>query len=291
MYPTNDKMKIILLATHTNPYFDNTFLSLTTSKIFPIILGQGEQWKGWKWRLEKYLDFCNELISQNVSKNELCIFLDAFDILCLRNDTVESFEKMFNNFNSDIVFSSEWWCMNKNNCGTTKRFKLKDEEMCFLKNKSIERKNYGDSIWTSTTITNFNVNAGFVCGKLYALQKMYSDILQEQEMSILAFNTFDDQKEISLWIDSEKSKTLKLNLDIEGILCKTVNVFDVSINETGKVPFFLHFPGPMLKIGLFPHYQETISKMKLLNSKTVNLFPLLVTIVYILVTIFIISTD
>jgi hypothetical protein len=288
-------MKIILLATHTNPYFENTLSSLTASGIFPSILGRGEKWKGWKWRLEKYLDFCNVLLSQNVSKNELCIFLDAFDILCLRKDTLESFEKKFNDFNSDIVFSSEWWCMNQKNCGTTRRFELKDEQLCLLKSKSkecIKCKNNADSIWTSTKITSFNVNAGFVCGKLYALQKMYSDILQEQENSF-SVNTFDDQKAISVWIDSKKSQTLKLNLDIEGILCKTVNVFDVSINETGKVPFFLHFPGPMLKLGLFPHYQETISKIKLLNSnsKTVNLFPIVVTILYILVTIFIISTD
>ena len=55
-------MKIILLATHTNPFFENTLSSLTTSGIVPSILGQGEKWKGWKWRLEKYLDFCNVIL-------------------------------------------------------------------------------------------------------------------------------------------------------------------------------------------------------------------------------------
>ena len=288
-------MKIILLATHTNPFFENTLSSLTTSGIIPSILGQGEKWKGWKWRLEKYLDFCNVLLSQNVSKNEVCIFLDAFDVLCLRKDTVENFEKLFHNFNSDIVFSSEWWCMNKKNCGITKRFSkklekhLKDEQLCVL--ESIESKN--NTIWTSTENTSLNVNAGFVCGKLHALQQMYSDILQEN--NLLVHTDFDDQKAISVWIDSKKSQTLTLELDIEGILCKTVNVFDVVINETGKVPFFLHFPGPMLKFGLFPHYQETISKIKHYNSennsKTLNLFPIMVTILSILVTIFILSTD
>jgi hypothetical protein len=246
-------MKVILLATHSTPSFENSKLSLKNANIEPHILGWREEWKGWKWRIELYKNFC-----ENQDKDEVLVFLDAFDTLCMRKDTRDNFEKAFRSYNADIVFSSEWWCGSKTNCGATKRFS--NPKLCLLEKH--ERK---------------YVNAGFVCGKASALFQMYSDLLV-QDFS-------DDQQAISFWIDSEKSSTISLALDTS-VLCRTVNVFDVE----GYYSFFVHFPGPMLKLGLFPHYRlygEQVLREQ--TFKTFDAFKSIFCLAYVLLVFFILS--
>lgn len=232
-------MKIVMLATHSTESLDNMIASLERARIHPVKLGWGEQWKGWKWRLEKYLEYCNLITKED--PEEILVFVDAFDVLCVRKDVNYNFHSAFNSFYSDIVFSSEWWCGSAKNCGATRKFnENQDKTMCFL---GLEKDSNDDN-------KNVNVNVGFVCGKARALAKMYSDIVA-QTKSLRA--DFDDQKAIADWIDSDLSRTLTLSLDRKGILCKTIHVYD-SVSSIDTIPFFVHFPGPMLKIGLFPHY-------------------------------------
>ena len=230
-------MKVLLLATHDGPLFQNMLASLKRAHIVPRILGWKQQWKGWKWRLEQYKHACEELMKDK--NDELVVIVDAFDALCFRSDTVLEFEKMFASFHADIVFSAEWWCANKKNCGKTNLFtSVSNETSCFL--------------------NDFNqyVNAGFVVGKAKNLFEMYSEILLSSNAE-----HFDDQLAISQWINNTSQK---IELDRMGLLCKTVHVFDNSFLM--HEPFFVHFPGPMLKLGLFPHYNKFLTKINL--SKT-----------------------
>jgi hypothetical protein len=246
-------MKVVLLATHSTPSFENSRLSLKVANIEPHILGWGQEWKGWKWRIELYREYCMQ------HENELLIFLDAFDTLCMRNDTSIFFEHAFNSYNADIVFSSEWWCGSNLNCGKTELFS--HPKLCLLEPK-----------------VRKYVNAGFICGKGSSLLQMYSDLLKSEFT--------DDQQAIASWIDSENSSRLTLALD-NSILCRTIHVFDSGASYS----FFVHFPGPMLKLGLFPQYQ-TYSKRVLQDHafKTFDASKSILLLFYVLLVLFIVST-
>lgn len=267
-------MKTLLLATHETPTFKNTIASLERGGITPHVLGFNQKWQGWKWRLEQYRNYCVALSKDY--PNELVVILDAFDVLCLRKDTFRRFESAFSSFEADIVFSSEWWCGSAKNCGVTLRFT--DPTQC-----EVPRENKV----TIKNMKNKNINVGFVCGKAYALASMYTSVLAQASGQ----DDFDDQRAIAAWIDSEVGRELKLSLDRSGVLCKTVHVFDTSSPDTQiSSPFFAHFPGPMLKMGLFPHYNfnaQTILKMS--SHKVLDLSPILFISLSLLIIIFIMS--
>lgn len=265
-------MKIVMLATHSTESLDNMIASVERARIHPVKLGWGEQWKGWKWRLEKYLEYCNIITKED--PNEILVFVDAFDVLCVRKDVNYNFDSAFKSFHSDIVFSSEWWCGSAKNCGSTHTFH--NGTMCLLNEMDLTNDN-----------KNVNVNVGFVCGKAHALAKMYSDVLAQTQASLL---DFDDQKAIADWIDSDLSKLLTLSLDRKGILCKTIHVLD-SVSTIDTIPFFVHFPGPMLKIGLFPHYN--LNARAILGEKAkplLDYYHLVFLFFCILVTSFVLSS-
>lgn len=234
-------MKIALLATHTSPAYENLIFSLctgvppnnlknlsslnnrveseknaTSAKLTKdnddvTILGNNETWKGWKWRCIKYLEFLSSL-----ENNELVVFCDAFDVLCLNNNMIE-FEEKFESFKADIVFSKEWWCGSPKNCGKTRIF-------------------------------DANVNAGFISGRAHALKSMYTEILSKH--FVIVDQNFDDQLEIAHWIDQNVKHTLKI--DTDELLCMTIHILDMNVSL--RKAHFAHFPGPLLKLGLFPHY-------------------------------------
>ena len=282
------KMKFVLLATHSTPHLQNTLASFALASVKPEVLGWNENWKGWKWRLEKYLDFCNTLINEKAQslknntttvdndKEEVVAFIDAFDVLCLRQDVYPNFENLFNSFKSDIVFSSEWWCGSSLNCGSTAKFS--DERTCLSIDRNLD----------INSKKNNKVNVGFVCGNVKSLAKMYSDVLNLSK-SIPSHNneSFDDQKAISQWVDSDLSTSLRLSLDRRGLLCKTVNVFDCL--EKKHKPFFAHFPGPMLKIGLFPHYNVNALSVLGQKAKLRDLYKFVYASICIIIITFIIS--
>jgi hypothetical protein len=89
-------MKVVTVATHNERYLDALVRSAEIHNVDLVLLGMGEQWKGWRWRLEKYCEFAKTL-----DPNELLIFTDAFDSLILR--PLDDFEHAFNTFDSKIV--------------------------------------------------------------------------------------------------------------------------------------------------------------------------------------------
>ena len=89
-------MKVVTVATHYERYLHALVRSAEIHNVDLVLLGMGEQWRGWKWRLEKYCEFARTL-----DPNELLIFTDAFDSLILR--PLDDFEHAFNTFDSKIV--------------------------------------------------------------------------------------------------------------------------------------------------------------------------------------------
>ena len=224
-------LHVVLLATHWTPSFQNAVSSLEANGFSYTVLGRGETWKGWKWRMSLYLKFCQEQVEDD---EKILVFMDAYDILC--NISITNFIHNFKMFHSSIVLSAEWWCGSSRNCGSTMKFKKSSPHS--------------------------NINAGFICGYSKALQKMYSDILSSYPENE---KDFDDQKAIANYVDEQNkhnqdvvnNNQLVISLDSNGVLCRTHNIFDSVFDirkEQQQLSSFHHFPGPMLKIGLFPIY-------------------------------------
>jgi hypothetical protein len=209
---------VAMVATHWTPTFENMRRSLHVNGFDYEILGWGEKWSGFQWRVDKYIEF---LSSQ--SPESFVIFVDAYD--CFANRKAADFEATFNAFGRPIVVGAEWFCASTKNCGKIDAWWKNNNRKKTFRNK---------------------VNAGFIAGYVGPLLEAYSWIRKN--------NFTDDQLGLSQWIDAYGHATVVL--DTSSALVYNCNIMDgFRRNQTA---FFLHFPGPLLKLGLFPQYNHSI---------------------------------
>lgn len=182
------------------------------------MLGYKEKWQGWKWRIEKYVEALKKCHDK-----ELVIFMDAYDVIAATDKSPTDFESAFYSFKRKIVVGCEWYCGNSKNCGNVE---------AWWKNHKIKKPPFRK-----------HVNAGGVAGYAKYLLKMYSWILNE--------NFEDDQLGVSQWINQPKN-IKKVALDFGSNLFYNAHILDGL--RAPMSPFFYHFPGPLLKLGLMPSY-------------------------------------
>lgn len=89
---------IITVATHIDGYLPLLKKWSESQEVEFVIVGFGEKWKGWKWRMEILL---NEL--EKYDKDQLILLVDGFDVIILA-DKEEIIDK-FNSYNTDILLS------------------------------------------------------------------------------------------------------------------------------------------------------------------------------------------
>lgn len=211
---------VCILATHWTPTFENCRRSLNVNNFNYALLGWGQTWKNWMWRVDHYVNFL-----KNQKSNQIVILLDAFDTIVTRDK--KDFVKNFLAFSKPAVIGSEWFCQSKHNCGYIKEW---------------WKKNGRKPAFRST------VNAGCVIG--------YANILLEIYSWIQTQNFDDDQKAISVWIDNFGSESVAI--DSGSTLIYNVHALDGF--QSNNSAFFHHFPGPLLKYGLFPQYNNVARK-------------------------------
>jgi hypothetical protein len=212
---------ILLLATEWNETLENSLSSLRKHDFKYEILASGQQWKGWKWRTQVYM---NALRHRKC--DEVIVFLDAYDTLCRKHSS--TFLKDFSSFSSDIVIGCEWYCGNKKNCGRVTAW--------------WEHRNY------SNLPSRQYVNAGCIIGKVSALTTMYTWISQQ------SFD--DDQLALAAWVDAHPHKC---SLDYGSSMVYNSHILDM--HKTPQTPYFLHYPGPLFKYRLFPRYNNDVKKV------------------------------
>ncbi|MCB8977579.1 MAG: hypothetical protein H6657_09180 [Ardenticatenaceae bacterium] len=72
----NQKMQVITVATHSQGYFPLLADTCRNNNIELVVLGWGERWKGFGWKLgllKKHFE--------SVSSNEIVLVLDGFDTI------------------------------------------------------------------------------------------------------------------------------------------------------------------------------------------------------------------
>ena len=93
-------MKIITVATHSQAYFPVLQESAKRHDITLVVLGWGQKWSGFGWKLQKLKDYIEFL-----PRDEIVVVLDAFDTLI--SAKVDELEKKFRKLNTPMLCASE----------------------------------------------------------------------------------------------------------------------------------------------------------------------------------------
>lgn len=220
-------LTIVLVATEWTETFENLRRSLHIFGYSYVVLGWGKKWQGWKWRSKLYLDF----IEQQNPKN-IFVFMDAYDTLATKHP--HQVLAAYHAYKKPLVIGAEWYCGNPKNCGNVQR-------------------------WWSRQATKQprkkHLNAGFVMGNASMLKNVYA---------WMASSTLeDDQLALSHWVNTFGDSIVALDTG-SALMC---NVHVVDGFGHLKTSCFHHFPGPLLKLGLFPQYNHACRKTLGIHSR------------------------
>jgi hypothetical protein len=73
-------MKVVTVATHPDRYFNSLLDSAKKNNIEITVLGMGEKWQGFKWKLTLMKEFL-----KNNNPYEIVVFIDAYDVIFLQD--------------------------------------------------------------------------------------------------------------------------------------------------------------------------------------------------------------
>lgn len=99
-------MRIITVATHSDGYMPVLNESCAKFGLHMDVLGAGQKWQGFVWRQRLIKQFLRDLVYNKLQRDELIVFVDAYDVLCLQNE--KTITERFAKFEKDIVLSSEF---------------------------------------------------------------------------------------------------------------------------------------------------------------------------------------
>lgn len=158
---------------------------------------------------------------QSLKSNSVVVMMDAYDTLAVKNES--ELYQSFHAFNVPVLVSSEWWPFGGNVgfLGT------------WWKNQLLKQSSYK------------YCNAGCIMGYSQSLVPLYTH----------SNKYADDQVGLADYMNSTYNL---IHLDSSSQIFQTVNWFDV--NTPSPSAFFHHYPGPMLKLGLFPQYSREARK-------------------------------
>lgn len=97
-------MRFVTVATDDQGYFPYLLKSCQRHGVVLDVLGWGQPWKGYNWRIELGLEYVNSL-----PENELVCFLDAYDVIICASahDIVKRFLQMCDKYDAKIITGFE----------------------------------------------------------------------------------------------------------------------------------------------------------------------------------------
>lgn len=231
-----DNLNNPLVITYCNKFkstnFENTRRFVETLKNNNweyLILGEGEEWKGF---ISKMIAYKNYL--KNINSDKIVIISDAHDVYCIKNSKL--FINDFKNINKKIIVSMEIFAEGSINYKSDKEY----VQVTWL-GHYFEYNNINYNI-----IEKKFVNSGLICGYAKDLYNLFDWMLTN--------NFTDDQKALGAYMNLYPNKVYA---DISNKLLHTTTCFvngglhnnsqvvdSPSISElVGQQSYFLHIPG------------------------------------------------
>lgn len=212
---------VFTCVTKLHPGYHNLEASVRLRKGWTITpIGKGVPWKGWITRMKLYRDTAL-WVAQHVHPNHVIVFLDAYDILCLRDS--DQFLQAFQEKGFPILAGCESICF-------------------FLTCRPTSR-------WKHIHNISQYINGGCIIGEAYAIYEAYRWCLEKGYHK-------DDQIALSHYMDAYPHQiTLDITSqfvynDLFGIGNIQIQAQDSSIRLSVKGqdihPYFIHFPGLMV---------------------------------------------
>ena len=258
----NDLLNPIVVS-YCNKYksenFENTrrFVeTLENNKWQYHILGEGEIWKGFSYRMRTYKNFLNTL-----HPNKIVVVSDAHDVYCLRRPDCLISE--FKNYNKGMIVGLEIFAE-----GSPIFFKDKDYFQVTWLGPYFKYNNIDYN-----KITKKYVNAGLIVGYAKDIINFYEWSLNnnytDDQLALGSYmNTFPDKVFVDLNNNMIHTVTSFVNGGIH-----TVNQFkdSPSLNQLiGQSSYFLHIPGSGISKGQDFLYNVVYKILLLINFNIVQ---------------------
>jgi len=211
-------LHIVTVATHSEYYFQYLVESCKKCGKELDILGYGEEWKGFNWRLTLIINYLKKL-----PENDIVCFIDGYDVICCRN---------LNEMPSEFV-------------------KIKEQTGCKIITGSVVRKNnFLIQLFNHLYFEkckNENINAGTYIGIVKDLLEILPKIYELDNR-----HNADDQQLMIKYCQKNDNiiipdKENKLFLTIASQLNEIDQFIDIDENHIVSYnlnkPFFIHAPG------------------------------------------------
>jgi hypothetical protein len=143
-------MHVLLVATHWTPTFENCRRSLHIHEYDYTVLGYGEKWQGWKWRLRQY--------ENNLPSEGCVLLLDAYDTIL--GQSPQKLLSVFKAHKKPILVGAEWYCGGEN-CGVVPSWWSKQK--CLFKP------------WRQ------HANAGCIMGEVDSIRTMLKSMIENPQ--------------------------------------------------------------------------------------------------------------
>lgn len=206
---------VVTFANKNNAGFINFQKSFERFRGWDLhIIGKKVAWKGWITRMTHYRDY-----ARKTDPNEILVFLDAFDVVCIRDS--DNFEKNFQDANKKYVFGCERVCNTMATCKKPVRW---------------QKVNH---------VYNFFVNGGCIIARAKDIAYMWEWCIQNK-------HTKDDQVALGYFMDAhphdivlDTRHTFIFN-DLFGKSDLSIQDNKIMWDEQRLHAYFIHFPGLML---------------------------------------------
>lgn len=240
-------LNVLGLATDNQWQVSNWVNSCKSNNCIPNIVGMGEQFKGWKWRTEKYLEFLDSR-----KNDEIILIMDVYDTLVVKDAKI--ILKKFKMMNSNVVISVEECFV-----FTAEHLKNIGRPITYEEYKSMNK--------TFSKYNHISINAGLMMGYCKSLKKLLRE-------NLIFMNEILDDDQTGIWnmfLDylQRKRHDIVFKLDFKQKLFTTVS--DVSntnqwewdidrkawkYKHTNSYPTCFHFSGKN-----YPEYIRMGSKL------------------------------
>lgn len=228
--PNDSGLKVFTSSDKMKPTLEALLNSLKKHNYSYEVLGFGKPWKGFETKIENYLEGMKRYAAEK-GPDALAIFVDAFDVLCIKDSDklLEAYKARQRQM--PVVFGAETVCFN--NCYRD-ILNWYDTHSVLGGRSRIEaelKPDEGSPLWKKPIF----MNTGFIIGPVATLQKMFAEISETPYEE-------DDQYTAGKWAMDHLDE---FDLDgEESMIRNKLGKHDKLPDEDGiQGPAFLHFPG------------------------------------------------
>jgi hypothetical protein len=245
-----NNLHIVTVATESKYYFPYLVESCKRNGSTLVVLGYGDEWKGFNYRFKLMIDYLKKL-----PPNDIVCFVDGYDVLCVRdlNELSSEFIKIKNKTNCKIIVAKDT---------------MTNSVFSYI----------GALIFDQCKNTNINAGTyiGYASELLNIVETIYQNNPDNSNDDQILLTQYCKNNENIFHID-EKNELFFTQLTFLDEIDKylTINNKDVFVNNEN--PFFIHAPSGffdnlIIKLGYGYDYDNKIKNVLSIELFTIKIW-------------------